>query len=145
MTPYQYQDKYGSYELYFRDRIMFATVSGAVGEKMATTFVNHVKALVDAAQPDKMWGYLGDLRQCDGYTPEAEKQLLKGHQYAMLHGCVVDSYCSDSPLALGQLKRIRQQADITSDLSTHIFQDKNAAILFIHQTITRYEKEINKG
>lgn len=66
----RYDDMYGHYILLYRNRILTANVSGAIGDILAHRFCEDVAHIVSHVR-DEHCGYLGNLRDYIGITDSA--------------------------------------------------------------------------
>ena len=133
----RYKDKHGSYQLFFKDSILRGLVIGSVGEFLSGHFHADILALV-AEEDLHSWAYYGDLLLCDGVTCEAEQTILKTHTFCIENGCCVDAYRIQSPLIIGQIRRISSKMGVKSNLDSQIFDHEEGALSFLHKEIEKY-------
>jgi hypothetical protein len=125
-----YKDKYGSYSLSLDEQIIIGCVSGALGDSLSKHFFNDMCSVIKKIRPLN-WAYLADMRECDGLTETAEKNLQQAYRYSINNGCVVDAYCVQSPVAIDQMRRIRQELGIKGEMNDHVFAELQDASVFI--------------
>jgi hypothetical protein len=131
MKPlFKYKDKYGSYSLSLDQHIIKGCVSGALGDTLSKRFLNDMCTIIADIRPVN-WAYLADMRKCEGLTGTAEKNLQEAYLYAINNGCVVDAYCVESPVAIDQMRRIRDKLGIKGEIGKHVFANLHDASAFI--------------
>ena len=87
----RHKDKDRSYELFFKDRILRARVVGSVGDSLSGHFHDDALKLITLEQAN-LWAYFGDLLFCDGATLQAEKMMIKVHNFGLVKSCCADAY-----------------------------------------------------
>lgn len=131
-------DKYGSYHIEYKDKVIMVVAKGAFGQSLSKSFSRHVSTVAKAITESR-WGYYAELNEFEAYTQDALDVLLCVHTLCLELGCVADAYSINSILAKEQLKQMRCDAKITSALDLHIFDSESKALEFIHSVINRYK------
>lgn len=139
INSFKGRDKYGTYQMEFSADILSVKATGAIGVPLAKRFHLHICTLAQSIDSNA-WGYFGALVDCEAYTDPALEILLSAHEYCMMQGCIVDAYCISSPLAIAQIKGIRQKAGILDSLGSKIFNHEDEALKFIHDAIASHQQ-----
>lgn len=134
----EHDDTFGHYTLLYRDRILIANVTGAIGDVLAHRFCDDVAQIVCNIS-DKHWGYLGNLRDYVGITESARKIVLKSHSECIAAGCVVDAYTINIAMAASQLAETRKMVGIDTALDQQIFEVQDDAIAFIYKILKKVD------
>lgn len=138
LSQFHYQDMHGEYDLYFRDRIMTARVTGVGTVKLATSFVKQVECLLPQIKDDT-WGYLGILTDYVAVTEEARKIVLSSHADCIKAGCRVDAYIMNIAMAEHQLAKTRELVGIKTLLKDQVFQHEEEATVFIREVLKKID------
>ncbi|MCC2617438.1 hypothetical protein LJ739_14390 [Aestuariibacter halophilus] len=128
------RDKHGYYTLQFDDQVLRLRVGGSIGTGLAAKFDIDVATALKSIPPGP-WIYFGDMRGCDGYTRDAESQIIETQKMALASGCVADAYCIDSPVARSQVDNIRRSAGIPGDILSCCFDTPGAAMDYLQQAL----------
>lgn len=131
MKSYAAQDKHASYVIELDNNTVIARVQGAFCESLIKRFCEDIQEMVKQFDPSFVWAYFGFMPDCDGYTGECEKLLVENSVFAKNHGCLVDAYTINSPVARSQIEQARLKAGIDSPLEKHLFEDEEEALAFI--------------
>ncbi|GAC15061.1 hypothetical protein [Aliiglaciecola lipolytica] len=138
-TVYQGKDKFANYTLTYSDRILVAVVNGVIGVELATRYNKDVAEIVKSV-PDKYFGYIGDLTNCQAYTAEAIDIIRLAHLCSEQAGCVVDAYCVGTALSIEQLRQMREKANNPASLNDRIFENQQQCISFINSVLNDIEQ-----
>ncbi|MEP4890136.1 MAG: hypothetical protein ABJV04_08940 [Aliiglaciecola sp.] len=138
MTVYSGRDRYASYSLSYKDRILTGVVTGPIGVQLATQYDRDLSKILDSI-PDKYFAYVGDFSACQAYTDDATGVVHLTHQKTEQAGCVVDAYCMGTALSREQIRRIREDANNPTSLDDRIFDDYQQCVSFVHSVLKQLE------
>jgi hypothetical protein len=131
-------DKYGKYQIEFDANVLSVKATGIVGVVLAKSFHRDICNLAKGIDSNS-WGYYGELSNCEAYTDPALEILLSAHEYCIMQGCVVDAYCIVSPLAIEQIRKVREKAGVFGSICSNIFNHEDDALRYIVDAITSHQ------
>lgn len=140
MITWSKNDKYGSYTIEIQGRILNITLKGAMGLSLSKSYVNDVIAASENLI-GRPWGYFACALDFDASTYDADSVITNAYKQCMSNGCIVDTYCINSPVAKNQLQTIRRKLRIESSIEERLFENQAQAFAFINEVLASTKVE----
>lgn len=132
----RWQDKYGSYHLIANDHFIESVIIGAVGDSITDRFSKDICDLA-LLYNGKPFGYFADLSASEGYTEEAEKDIVRSYLRCLELGCVIDAMKITSPLVKAQMQRVSDIVDIDIPLEVRLFNSRDEGVAFVEKIVLK--------